>query len=459
MEPVTHGIPKWRSAALKGGLLIVLMLLSFLFILGRTAWNGPSRSDPAASGKSPVRSPAGAGLSQNPSRTDRKIAFLEKEVAQPSGSIRLLPSLARTYIQKARENGDPSYFQRAEALLDRLLAENPGSQEALFLRGWLALFKHEFHEAVVWAEKGRAQHPEVSLYEGVLSDAYLEMGEYEKATRHAEKMLALKPDQGSYSRAAYLQSIRGNSDRALAFWKRAVQSGAPDAENTAWCQVELGDEYFNRGKIEEAEEAYLASLNTFPGYHRGQAGLAKVRTARNDRMEAVRLYQQAIEILPSPQYIAALGDLYLELGRPDEARKQFDLVEHIAKLDRINQRLYNRELALFYADHGLNLKEAMRLAEKEREVRSDLYTDDLLAWTYYQNRRYPEAERAIRNAMRLGTRDARLFFHAGMISRALGKENEAVRYLRRALEINPYFQPPFQGGRRAIDLNADPGKK
>ena len=447
MKPVT-GNSKWPSAALKGGIPFFLMILLFL-IFGRTARERPPRPEPAVSGKPSSQNPAGPGPPQISSRTDRKIELLEREAAQPAGAIRLAAPLARAYIQKARENGDPSYFQRAEALLDRLLAEAPANGEALFLRGWLALFKHEFRDAVVWAEKGRKQHPEVSLYDGVLSDAYLEMGEYEKAIRHAERMLALKADQGSYSRVAYLRSIHGDSGAALALWKRAVQSGAPDAENTAWCRVELGDEYFNQGKIEEAEEAYLASLKTFPGYHRGQAGLAKVRAARNDRMEAARLYRQAIDQIPYPQYIAALGDLYLELGQPDEAQKQFDLVEHLAKLDRINQILYNRELALFYADHGLNLKEAMRLAEKELEARRDLYTYDILAWVYYQNRRYLEAEGAIQKAMRLGTPDARLFFHAGMISRALGKEKEAGRYLNRASAINPYFQPPPRKSERA----------
>ena len=42
-------------------------------------------------------------------------------------------------------------------------------------------------------------------------------------------------------------------------------------------------------------------------------------------------------------------------------------------------------------------------------------------------------------ALRLGTRDASLFFHAGMIAHGLGESQTARDYLHRALDTNPYF--------------------
>jgi hypothetical protein len=41
--------------------------------------------------------------------------------------------------------------------------------------------------------------------------------------------------------------------------------------------------------------------------------------------------------------------------------------------------------------------------------------------------------------MRLGTRDPRLFYHAGMIAYALSDRRLAATYLKTALEINPDF--------------------
>ena len=43
------------------------------------------------------------------------------------------------------------------------------------------------------------------------------------------------------------------------------------------------------------------------------------------------------------------------MGRSDDAKKQYALVEYIGRLSALNQVLYNRELAYFYADHDVNL--------------------------------------------------------------------------------------------------------
>jgi Tfp pilus assembly protein PilF len=45
--------------------------------------------------------------------------------------------------------------------------------------------------------------------------------------------------------------------------------------------------------------------------------------------------------------------------------------------------------------------------------------------------------------MRLGTEDARLFYHAGMLALEQGDKTGARQYLTRALEINPYFSPLY----------------
>ena len=68
-----------------------------------------------------------------------------------------------------------------------------------------------------------------------------------------------------------------------------------------------------------------------------------------------------------------MGDLYAEIGDSDQARLQYDTVEFIAKLAAINEQVYNRQLALFYADHDLKLDEALELATSELAVRKDVY--------------------------------------------------------------------------------------
>ena len=72
-------------------------------------------------------------------------------------------------------------------------------------------------------------------------------------------------------------------------------------------------------------------------------------------------------------------------------------------------------------------------------VRQDIYAYDLLAWALYKNGHLQEAQAAIAEALKLGTQDARLFFHAGMIHARLDAIDQAIAYLRQALATNPYF--------------------
>jgi tetratricopeptide (TPR) repeat protein len=126
-------------------------------------------------------------------------------------------------------------------------------------------------------------------------------------------------------------------------------------------------------------------------------------------------------------------------GQQDKAKQQYDTVEYIGKLAKINQQIYNRQLANFYSDHNLHLDEALKLATGELEFRKDVFGFDAAAWAYYKNGMLNQAQDAIDQALRLGTRDAKLYYHAGMIARAQGRTADARRLLSEALTVNPYF--------------------
>ncbi len=200
----------------------------------------------------------------------------------------------------------------------------------------------------------------------------------------------------------------------------------------------------------QAENFYQQALRTYPNYFRALAGLAQVRAAQQRYDDAIGLYQRAIGIVPMLEYIAALGDLYTQLDRSEEARKQYELVEYIGKLSALNQALYNRELAYFYADHDLKPADGLRLAERELENRRDIYAYDVLAWSLFKNGRIEEARAAINQALRLGTKDAKLFYHAGMIYFQSGESERAGEYFQRALSTNPHFHLLFAENARRM---------
>jgi Tfp pilus assembly protein PilF len=70
-----------------------------------------------------------------------------------------------------------------------------------------------------------------------------------------------------------------------------------------------------------------------------------------------------------------------------------------------------------------------------------VYGFDLLAWALHRTGEPARAGKAMQRALALGTRDPLLHFHAGMIARAAGRDAQAAASLRRALAINPSFDP------------------
>jgi tetratricopeptide (TPR) repeat protein len=379
---------------------------------------------------------------QRASTADNHIAYYQSIVQRNPRDAGALHRLGDAYVRKARESGDVAYFARAERVLRRSLELVPDSAGAWRHLAYVRYSLHDFEDAAGLARRAIGLDEADSHAHGVLGDALLEVGRYDEAAAAYRRMMESGADLYGYARVAGLKSLRGDPEGAVADLERAVAdgraAGAP-SESVAWALWQLGTEHAGVGRIDRAETAFTEALRTHPGYHRALAGLAHVRAVERRYDDAVAFYTRAIAVVPLPEYAAALGDVHAKAGRPADARRQYDLVEYIGRLGALNQVLYNRELAYFYADHDVKLDQALDLARRELDVRQDVYAHDLLAWALFKNHRHAEAQDAIGRALRLGTRDAKLHFHAGMIAHALGDRAGAREHLRRALVINPHF--------------------
>ncbi|MBV9343294.1 MAG: tetratricopeptide repeat protein [Acidobacteria bacterium] len=385
--------------------------------------------------------------------TDRVIANYQAASTRSNNSADY-GQLGSAYLQKARETADLSYYELAEKALTKsvdLAGEmNMAAAQPLIQLAAVYMGEHRFSEAADYAQRALALGSgDLSAF-GLLGDAYADMGSYDRAAQCYGKLLVHLPSQEvsrglSYmhdSRVSYLEFIHGNNRSAADLARRAVDRALEmhmPAENVAWSYFQLGEYLFQAGDIFGAEAVYQQALNVLPGYYRGLSGVAKVRVAEGNYADAIDLYRKAIDEIPIPEYIAALGDIYAKLEQREQARKQYHLVKFIGFLTNLNQHAYNRELALFYADHGVALSESLELAQRELEVRRDVYTEDVLAWSLYKNGKLNGAKAAIDKALSLGTRDALFYYHAGLIYRDLGDLECAQKYLQIALRINPHF--------------------
>jgi tetratricopeptide (TPR) repeat protein len=359
--------------------------------------------------------------------------------------------LGQAYLQKARETGDPGYYPKAETLFQQALARDSDDVDTMVGLGTLALARHQFTEALHWGERARALDPHHAPAYGVIGDAQIELGRYDDAVETVQAMVDLRPDLGSYSRVSYIRELLGDRDGAVAAMEQAATAGSSYAENVAWVHVQLGNLHFDGGGIDNAAHYYAAALAAVPDYAPALAGQARVAAARGDLDTAAALYDRAVRAIPLPEFVIGYGDVLSAAGRQDEANAQYALVTAIQQLYVANGVDTDLQLALFTADHGRpeDLPRAVEQARAQVDVRPSIVAWDALAWTLYRSGDLDGAAEASEEALRLGTQNALMRFHAGMIAAARGKTARAIAFLESALDLNPHFSVRFAPEARA----------
>jgi tetratricopeptide (TPR) repeat protein len=370
---------------------------------------------------------------------------LEHIIENLQSRLRVLPtdwqgfaSLGLAYVQQARVTADPSYYPKAQGVLQRSLGlEREDNFGAMVGMAALAAARHDFAGALRWGEQAKAINPYNGNVYGVIGDAQVELGRYRAAFATFQQMVDTLPGVASYARVSYARELMGDVPGAI-----EAMEGARDIAGTpadaAWASYQLGELYFNRGDLDDAQAAYARGVRADVGYVPSFAGLAKVAWARGHMRRAIAAYADVVARYPAPEYVIALGDLYEAAGRADDAERQYALVHAEERLFRANGVNIDLELALFDAGHG-DPAGALTAARNEWAKRHSVHVADAYAWALYANGRYAEASTYARQALALGYRNALFAFHAGMIQSKLGNDAQARTLLEEAMGINPRF--------------------
>ncbi len=375
--------------------------------------------------------------------TDADITKAEADAAKRPKSDDAWVRLGDALMQKGRETADASYCGRAEGAYRKALAIDPRRLDAIVGMSWVNGVRHEFEVSIEWAKKALAIDPKNPDALGLIGDAAIEMGDYDLAFAEYQKMLDLRPDLSSYGRSGHLLFLVGDSRRATWLLTKAIEAGSPYAENTAWCRAQLALLYYAQGGFVPAEQILNEGLRLAPNDYRLLSAMGRVKAARNDYDAAIDYYTRSLRVAPQQDVVAALGDLYALTGKPAEAKKQYELVEFIARLNKANGVRGDMLTAKYYADHDLNPAEALKMEEEEYRTRKNVYVADVLAWCYYRNGRLDEAKHYIELALAQHTPEAVFHFHKAMIYAKAGETGIAKNELYTATSLNPGFDPLF----------------
>jgi len=436
--------------------LCVLLVAALAGLLvGRFLFAGDGRDAAASAGGPAGTSTAAlagtsggtnAGANAGAAATIATVARLQAQLAATPDQPALLTQLGAAYLTRARETADPTYYAKAAAALRRSQQLDGANPETMTALGLLDLARHDFRAALGWGERAHQLAPAAADPLGVVVDAQVELGRYRDAAASAQAMVDRKPNLASLARVSYVRELLGDPGGALLAMEQAVSAGAGSSADLAYVQVLVGDLRLGRGQLPQAQAAYQAALRDQPGYGPAEVGLAEVAIAHGQPRQAAALLGPVAARLPLPATVALLGDIQAALGQTRVAANQYQLVRAIEALNRANGVAVDLELARFEANHardaGGNPGPAVALARKALVERPTIFAEDILGWALRQAGKPAEALPHARAAVRLGTRDALLWYHLAAIEADLRQRAPASRDLATALRIDPYLVTP-----------------
>ena len=379
------------------------------------------------------------------SPTPPKRTPAEESIARASRMIETNPknyqaynALALALLRRARETSDTKFYSQAEQALTKSFEIAPDNFDGDRIQVGLLLGRHEFAAAREEGMKLNKTMPDDIMVYGFLTDANVELGNYDEAEKAAQLMLDLRPGNSpGLIRGANLRELFGDTDGALDLLNMALQSTPPaEVEDAAWITTQMAHLDLSVGRITEAEKLLANALAMFPDHTYALGNLAKVRIEQKRFDDAVTLLQRRYDNAPRTENLYDLAEALQLAGRKSEAEKAFDEFEQQSLQESSKADNSNRELIFCYSDQVNHPEKALEIARAEYARRHDVFTLDAYAWALHKNGQDGEARKQIETALAIGIRDARMLAHAGEIALKLGDQAAAERYLEEASELH-----------------------
>jgi tetratricopeptide (TPR) repeat protein len=378
---------------------------------------------------------------------DKLVAFWEKAAGERHRDDMLSPRmLAEQYLQRYRERGDIDDVLRAANEARASLAAQPvGNLPAEVELASVELTLHRFHQALAITKNIESWDTGDDAMLTREASLDMEIGNYSGAERRLDAVKPRRRDDGwRVVESRYLE-LTGHLAEARALLGTAstyvnANFDAP-AQQRAWYYFRQGEMAFEAGDNQTAIDFERKADNTFPSYPDGYRALARMECALHRWQDCLRDAKISADQIPYPETLGYEADAQRALGDPAAAARTNDL---IAAVERIGNAQH-----IYYSDHGLKLADAYAIARRELLVRDDIFTEDTLAWAAAMDGKWAVARTAEAKALRYGTENSLLYYHAGAIAAHFGNKAEAKRDFERALALNQSFHPTYADDARA----------
>jgi tetratricopeptide (TPR) repeat protein len=403
---------------------------------------------------------ASAGLNRppyDPTIAAKEVTWNEARVRRDPGGAIGWSQLSAAYLTLARQTDDNSMAAKAEMAARKSLSIRRRNNVNAALRLAKAILEqHRFREALSATDDAMRIDPHNSSAHELHTEILVELGRYDQAWKEYDKYDLAGTGLSGMALKAKLLQIDGKTADAASILAQAAykadQNWDVSREADAWFHLAYGKTLSDEGKTDEAVAEFNTAIEINPHDFKSMGSIARIKAAQGDLKGAKSWALKSIAITPSVEVASLLEDIADGEHNADDSAKYSTLVDEVSHPDMnkflkdpssvpsLKPHTHDRLYAVYCADHMKNLPDALSAAKKDMQSRQDIYAYDTMAWVLHQMGRDAEAKAYMAKALRRGTVDAKMFYHAGLIDAALGNVALARKELGEAVVVNPDFQ-------------------
>lgn len=337
-------------------------------------------------------------------------------------------------------------------------AEKPASVVQALESAQKLMLKGDYRDAITVLKKvetDNSRHPEILTK---LARVSLLCGEYEGAGPVIETLRSQSHDSNTTRLLCEWEWLHGRTDVAIDMMKTMIEKmrmNSEDVLNIASARASLGELLLSAGKLKEAESEFRAVVGMIDEEHarlhqldvphdharyfspEATVGLAKIYRATGEVNRSQRLWKSIRNRLSNPEHLAAAGYAALASDSSADAERSFEAAIRKAA-DSVTDANVIIAIAIARKESPATiLRKTEACLERSRDIETLMHH----AYAMSLNGRHDEAAKTMRQALRLGTKDARFECLAGLIHEAAGERDKATERFEAALAGNPAFDP------------------
>ncbi|WP_340202584.1 tetratricopeptide repeat protein [Ascidiimonas sp. W6] len=369
-----------------------------------------------------------------------EIAFWKNKLKESPHQISWIGRLASANTLAFSATGIIDYLKEAESLLqeanERTQFKNAGFLRAI-ARNYIS--QHRFKEALQTLEKAVATQDDLTATHKMLFDVYLELGKDTLAKTTLET-IKKEGDFDYYIRLAKWQDHKGKLQEAIYTLEKAarIATDANSKELKIWTYSNLADFYGHAGRIADAYQHYLKTLQLDPHNAYALKGIAWIAYAHDQNPEeALAIIDAILTKYSNPDLYVLKAEIATTLGDKDLKEQAEQSYEKLISKKGYGE-MYNSYQILLLADQPDKHARAMQIAKREILNRATPSSYDLLAWVYYQQGNITKAAAIVEQQVYQKTFEPEAMYHMAEIFKAAGQTNKVVT-LKKELQES-YFE-------------------